>query len=274
MAVVLRDDHVEVREILGIRQPGSEPYKGPVSSSGKSPYVFHLPLPEGYYNLREPEGLDAQHMRSDASGLYYLAPLAPGTHRLLYTYALPMPTNLITLMTRHTLATQVFDIFVESQHLAATSELAFMGHVPIESHTFLHFRGENLEPNSRHWLQLTRLSLSATGILRTSSYVLIIGLALLGIATPMLSVWKNRTPSAPSQPATPAQIRQWQDEHSQLLQMIAQLDDERETGTIDTRQHRQQRQAYKRQLIDVAHRLRSATPHRREPSVTVQKDSG
>ena len=274
MAVVLRDDHVEVREILGIRHPGSEPYEGPVSPSGKSPYVLHLPLPQGYYNLRGPQGLDSQHIRSEASGLYYMAPLAPGTHRLLYTYALPMRGNLTTLMTWHTLPTQVFDIFVEAQHLAATSELSFMGRVPIESHTFLHFRGGNIEPDARHWLQLTRLTSGATGILRASSYVLIIGMALLGIAIPIVGVWKNRTLSAPPQPATPNQLRQWQAKRTQLLQTIAQLDEAREAGTLDARQHRQQRQAYKRQLLEIAYQLRSADAHRREPSVTVQKGSG
>jgi len=274
MAIVLRDDHVEVREILGIRHPGSEPYEGPVSPSGKSPYVLHLPLPQGYANLRGLQGLDSQHIRSDASGLYYTAPLAPGPHRLLYTYALPMPGNLTTLMTRHTLPTQVFDIFVEAQHLTATSELSFMGRVPIESHTFLHFRSENLEPDTRHWLQLTRLTSGATGILRTSSYVLIIGMALLGIAIPIVGVWKNRTPSAPPQPATPDQLQQWQAERTQLLQTIAQLDDAREAGTLDARQYRQQRQAYKRQLLDIAYQLHSADANRREPSVTVQKSSG
>jgi hypothetical protein len=149
-----------------------------------------------------------------------------------------------------------------------------MGRVPIESHTFLHFRGETLEPDARHWLQLTRLSHGATGILRTSSYVLIVGMALLGIAIPMIGVWKNRTPSAPPQPATPAQLRQWQAERTHLLQAIAQLDDAREAGTLDARQHRQQRQAYKQQLLDIAYQLRSADAHRREPSVTVPKDSG
>jgi hypothetical protein len=149
-----------------------------------------------------------------------------------------------------------------------------MGRVPIESHTFLHFRGENLEPNARHWLQLTRLTRGATGILRTGSYVLIIGMALLGIAIPIVEGWKNRTPSAPPQPATPAQLRQWQAERTQLVQTIAQLDDAREAGTLDARQHRQQRQAYKRQLLDIAYQSRSADANRQEPSVTVQKGSG
>jgi hypothetical protein len=149
-----------------------------------------------------------------------------------------------------------------------------MGSVPIESHTFLHFRGGNLEPNARHWLQLTRLSRGATGILRTSSYGLIIGMALLGIAIPIIGIWKNRMPSEPPQPATPDQLRQWQAERAHLLQTIAQLDDAREAGTLDARQHRQQRQAYKRQLLDIAHQLRSANTNRREPSVTVQKGSG
>jgi hypothetical protein len=87
-------------------------------------------------------------------------------------------------------------------------------------------------------------------------------------------MWKNRTPSAPSQPATPDQLRQWQAERTQLLQTIAQLDDAREAGTLEARRHRQQRQAYKRQLLDIVHQLHSANSHRRKPPVTVQKDSG
>jgi hypothetical protein len=232
-----------------------------------------LPLPEGYDKLRGLQGLDSQHIRSDASGLYYTAPLDPGTHRLFYTYTLPMPEKLTTLMTRHTLPTQMFDVFVESQHLTATSDLSLMGRVPIESHTFLHFRGEKLEPDARHWLQLTRLASSATGILRTSSYGLIIGIGLLGIAIPVVVGWKKRAPSALPQPATPAQLQQWQAERMRLLQTIARLDDAREAGTLDARQHRQQRQAYKRQLLDVAHQLRSANTNHRESSVTVHKDS-
>ncbi len=268
MAIVLRENRLDVREIVTLQNPGSTPYRG----EGQGSYVFHLPLPKDYDNLREIQGLDQKHIRSDPFGIYYTAPLAPGAHRLVYTYALPMTDRVRTLLVRHGLPTQLADVFVDASHLVASSDFQFMGQVPIESHTFLHFRGTNPEPGSRNWVQVTRLAESVGNLIRVISYVLIVAIALLGVAIPLYNRWRQAALQVSSAP-TAEQIQQWQTERSQLLLAIAQLDNTHESGELDEPVYRQRRQSYKQQLRRVAEELHRANDPLGTPILAAPKGS-
>lgn len=266
MAIVLRESRLDVREIVTLRNPGSAPYRG----EGQGRAVLHLPLPKDYDNLRDIQGLDQAHIRSDPFGLYYTAPLAPGTHRLIYTYALPMTDRVRTLLLRRSLPTQVVDVFADAAQLVASSDFQFMGQVPIESHTFLHFRGSNAEPGSRNWVQITLLAASVGSVIRVVSYVVIVAIALLGLTIPLYSRWR-RTKSSVSSAPTTEQIQQWQAERAQLLVTIAQLDNAHETGALDEPDYRQRRQSHKQQLRHVAEELHRANDPLSAPSLAAQK---
>jgi hypothetical protein len=127
--------------------------------------------------------------------------------------------------------------------------------MPIESHTFFHFRGTQLAAHTRAWLQLTRLRAGVASFLRMGSYGAIIGLALLGVLIPVYGLRRTRTRSTSEATATPAQIRQWQHERFRLLQTIARLDDAWAAGRLDEAVYREQRRNYKAQLLDLAQHL-------------------
>ena len=259
MAVVRRQDRVDVREIVSVRNPAAVPYRwehrGPSGGGGA---VLYLPLPEGYEDLQDIQGWGSDQVRSDASGLYYTAPLPPGTHRLIYSYALPMKQAMRTLLLRHVLPTQAFDIFVDTRQLVATSDIPYRGRIPIESHVFFHFRGTQLAPNVRSWLQLTRLQAGSASFLRIGSYTLVIGLALLGICIPLCRLRWARSRHISATVPTPEQVQQWQVDQVQLLQTIARLDSAWEAGTVDENLYRNQRKLYKDQAIELAQHLRRA----------------
>src|SRR5262249_3640540 len=103
MIIVRHDAHIEVREIVRIVNPGSTPYmEGGVS--------LRLPLPLGYSNLGQVQGLAAEHVHIDAAGLSYGTPLAPGEHQVIYTYNLPWHDDLATILVERTLDTSVLDV--------------------------------------------------------------------------------------------------------------------------------------------------------------------
>ncbi|PON19195.1 hypothetical protein C2W62_03995 [Candidatus Entotheonella serta] len=254
MAVVLREGRLDVREIVNIQNPGSTPYRGEEQRN----YVLHLPLPEGYDNLRDVQGVASEHIRSDRFGLYVTQPLAPGTHRLVYTYALPMTRRVLTLLLRPGLPTGMTDVFIDAQRLVATSNFQFLGEVPIQSHTFLHFRNTTPEPGARNWVQITRKGTGVSRAIGAVSYTLVVAIALVGLAMPLYNQWRRRSTSIVEAAPRTEEIQAWQSERSQLLVTIAQLDDARATGALDESVYRQQRQAYKQQLRRVAEALHRA----------------
>ena len=256
MAFIWRDERLTVREVVEIVNPTSTPPQGtPHADQGM--YSLHLPLPEGYVNFQNLQGLLAEHIQLHASGLSYTAPLEPGSHRVAYSYTLPMPDGMTVVLARRTFATQLLDVLVEDTHLVAASDLQFRGNAPIESHSFFHFRGTELPALSRSWIQLTQLN-GSTSLIRLGSYGLTIGIALLGMLIPLRGLWQTRTARMPEVPFIAAQIQQWRATHLRLLHAIARLDDQYEAGRLDAETYQQRRRACKKQLLDIVEQLRAA----------------
>ncbi len=251
IAIMLREDRLNVREIVNIRNPGTAPYRGEEQRN----YVLHLPLPDGYDNLHDVQGVPPEHVRSDRFGLYLTQPLAPGTHRLIYTYTLPMAHRVRTLLLRQSLPIGMVDVFTDAQRLVATSNFQFLGEMPIQSHTFLHFRGTTPEPGARNWVQITRLGTSVSNALRAVSYTLIVTIALVGLVIPLYNGWRRRSRLAAGAAPPAEALQAWQAEHARLLAAIAQLDDAQAASALDEPVYRQHRQAYKQQLRQVAEDL-------------------
>ncbi len=245
MVIVGRDTHLEVREIVRVVNPGSIPYMDRGAS-------FRLPLPLSYYNLGQVQGLAAEHVRVDASGLSYATPLAPGEHQVIYTYNLPWHDDLATILVERTMDTSVLDVLVDDERFVTTSDLQFGGRVSIEPHVFAHFRGMNLELHSRSWLQLMphRTSVSFLSI---GAYSLIIGIMLLGIVIPLQNTWYGRVRQDKRRTGSPKheQIQELRVIGREILRSMARLDDQHENGTIGELVYQQRRQAYKEQLFSL-----------------------
>ena len=245
MVIVGRDTHLEVREIVRVVNPGSIPYMDRGAS-------FRLPLPLSYYNLGQVQGLAAEHVRVDASGLSYATPLAPGEHQVIYTYNLPWYDDLATILVERTMDTSVLDVLVDDERFVTTSDLQFGGRVSIEPHVFAHFRGMNLELHSRSWLQLMphRTSVSFLSI---GAYSLIIGIMLLGIVIPLQNTWYGRVQQDKRRTGSPKheQIQELRVIGREVLRSMARLDDQHENGTIGELVYQQRRQAYKEQLFSL-----------------------
>jgi hypothetical protein len=256
MAFIWRDARLTVREVVEIVNPTSTPYQG-TSHADQGIDSLHLPLPEGYADFQNLQGLPAEHIQLHASGISYTAPLEPGSHRVAYSYTLPIPDGVAVVLARRTLATQLLDVLVEDTHLVAASDLQFRGRAPIESHSFFHFRGTELQAHSRSWIQLTQLT-GSVSLIRLGSYGLTIGIALLGMLTPLRGLWQARTSRMSEAPFTAAQIQQRRAAHLRLLHTIARLDDQHEAGRLDAETYQQRRRACKKQLLDIVEQLRAA----------------
>ena len=253
--IVWRHDRLEVREIVRIMQPGTA--SAQVSGPDVAVASLHMPLPRGYVDLVNIQGLAPEHVRLSASGFTYTAALTPGEQRIMYTYALPVQEQVTTILLERILPTAALDILVANEHLAASSDLQFGGQVLIEPHTFLHFRGTNLAPHTRSWLQLTRKS-AAVPFLRTVTYGFIISIVFVGIGLPVAGTWRGRRPQNGVQPLVAASVQALYATRLQVLQTIARLDDQYDTGILGEEAYRQQRRGYKRQLLEVAEQLQQS----------------
>lgn len=254
IAIVLREGHLDVREIVNVQNPHATPYQG----EAQQQYVLHLPLPKGYENLRDIQGVAPEHIRSDSFGLYLTQPLAPGTHRLVYTYGLPMNDRVRTILLRRSLPTSMIDVFADAKRLVAASDFQFLGEVPIQSHTFLHFRGTNPEPGARNWVQITLAGTKVSHALWVVSYALIVAIALMGLAIPLYNQWRRRARLHTDPVPSLEDLQAWQSEHSRLLLAIAQLDHAQANSALDESVYWQRRQSYKQQLRRVAEELHRA----------------
>jgi len=257
IVVVLHEDHLSVREVLHLVNVAATPYRGVSMAPGSPPFSLALPLPQDYANLSGIQGLVAEHVRTYASGVYYTAPLAPGTHRVEYTYALPLQRKVSTLLLPRVLDTAALDVLVEDTRLAATSDLPFAGRVTFEAQTFLHFRGTELTAQSRSWVQLVRHT-GPDPLLRLSAYGLVIVLACLGIVVPFYERRHSRALQVTPQPLSLAQRQELSTRKQRLLQSIVRLDEQYEAGQIAERAYQQLRQAEKAQLLALEQHLRSA----------------
>jgi hypothetical protein len=253
LVMVLRNDHLEVREVIRLLNSGSSPFVGTATQPGEG-YSLHLPLPQAYYNLTDVQGLKREHIRTHVSGLYYTAPLDPGEHRIMYTYSLPLHKNVTTILVERLLPTAVFEVLVQDKHLVATSDLQFHGQISVEPHTFLHFRGADLAGRSRSWLQVTRRTEPAP-FLRIATYSLIIGMVLLGVGIPLYGAWRNRARQEPTTPMTSEQLQALNVVRLRLLRTIARLDEQRAAGSIEDHMYQQQRRASKTQLVELVEQL-------------------
>ena len=194
MVIVKRDERLEVREILKIVNRGTTAFTGSADAAHGS---FRLSLPQGYYDLKGIEGqLDSAHIRQHATGLFYTAPLESGEHNLMFTYALPLQGRVMMILPRRTLPTDVLDVLVEEESLAATSDLSFAGRVSVEPHVFTHFRGTDLPARSRSWVQLAQ-RVTALPALRMGAYGLVVVLSLAGMTAPYARRRRNKSIAAP-----------------------------------------------------------------------------
>jgi hypothetical protein len=255
MVIVGRDRHLEVREVVRIVNTGTTPYTAEPSHSGVPGMSLHLPLPQGHYNMGQVQGLAAESIRVDASGLSYIAPLASGEHQVVYTYNLPWHDELATILIERTLGTSTLDVLVEDAHLHTTSDLQFRERVSIDPHVFAHFRGMNLAAHSRSWLQLMPRQTSVSVLL--GAYGLIIGITLLGVVLPLHNVWHERVQQGQRDTGAlkPKQIQDVKGAGRDLLRGMARLDDAHNDGMIDEATYQQRRQAYKDQLSELVEQL-------------------
>jgi hypothetical protein len=258
IVIVGRAAHLDVREVVRLENSGTTPYIGTRAYPGASAVSFHFPLPQGYYDLGQIQGLAAEHIRVDASGWSYVAPLAAGEHRVMYNYSLPWHTELRTLLLERTLHTSVLDVLVADGRLITTSDLQFGGRVAIDPHVFIHFRGVNLEAHTRSWLQLMPQRTSGQA-LPVVAYSLIVGIALVGVVIPLHRSWHDwtHTEKGETEILEHAHTQDARMAGGHLLQSIARLDDQHNNGMVEETLYRQRRLAYKEQLLKLVMQFQS-----------------
>ena len=123
----LREHDLEVKEVVRVLRRQAEPRGGTSTTPIPTQGTLFLPLPYGYKNFAGIQGLIPEHMRLLPSGLHFIVPPGSDEYQLVYTYSLPLQTEVSTILIERTLPTTVLDLLVEDAHLFAASDLQFDG---------------------------------------------------------------------------------------------------------------------------------------------------
>ena len=260
----LREHDLEVKEVVRVLRRQAEPRGGTSTTPIPTQDTLFLPLPYGYKNFAGIQGLIPEHMRLLPSGLHFVVPPGSDEYQLVYTYSLPLQTEVSTILIERTLPTTVLDLLVEDAHLFAASDLQSMESYSIGSHTFWHFRGVNLAIDARSWLQITRRNAPAP-LLQVGAYVIVVGLPLLAIGLSLYEVWRRHAQRELHGAETSGQVAALDMARVHLLQTIAHLDDQYQAGIIATSIYKPRRDECKKQLLDLVKQLRH-TPSDKETS--------
>ncbi|MGE3537253.1 MAG: hypothetical protein AB7N91_07400 [Candidatus Tectimicrobiota bacterium] len=255
LVIVKRDTHLEVREIIRLMNTSATPYPESRGATAAAQVAFQLSLPQGAYNISQVQGLAVEHIRTQGSSLVYVAPLAPGEHRITFSYNLPWRHALTTVLLERFLPTSVLDLLVEDANLVATSDLQFGGQVTIDPHTFAHFRGLNVTPQMRFWVQITPPTQTSTVWFSMVAYSLIVLLALLGLLIPLRLLGRHNTGQQVSSSNEEPDARSMA---KHCIHELALLETRREAGTVSAAEYRQRQQEHKEHLRHVVEHFHSA----------------
>jgi hypothetical protein len=233
-----------------------------LSNTGDRAYIgsdglaARFQLPAGATGLSFMDGELGGRFKSLGNGFADTEAVAPGTGttQILVSYDLPYDAKKLDLQVPVAYPVKSINVLVPEGGARLTSpQLTESGVRPTQGGNMVNFVGGNLAAGASLVLQLSGApSVSAPGTAapasQTASPILIVAAALLLVAVAIVAfVWLKQRQQA-------EEVEEVQDveaEQDELLDAIAQLDDDFEAGRIQEKEYRQQRAALKAELKEL-----------------------
>lgn len=226
------EDTLEILQLFTIQNAADRTFVG--TSLGS---VLRLPFPPGAFGLSAGEGIGSDDLRTVAEGFTTNDPLLPGETSFSYLYKVRVRGGGWPMRRAVFYPTKHADVLIEEGLTIAGTRIEFQEEVTLGGRTYRRYRSDPLSAGSSLDADFGFAgSQSGTGALAAAA-IAVGGLVLLGI--PML-IWRRRQPPV---------SRDW------LVDEIAALDDEFESGAIDEKTYRRNRAAMKDKLVKLTETL-------------------
>ncbi len=234
-----------------------------VSNTGDRAYIgsdglsARFQLPAGATGLRFMDGELGGRYKSLDNGFADTEAVAPGagTTQVLVSYDLPYDAKKLDLQVPMAYPVKSINVLVPEGGAKLTSpQLTESGTRPTQGGNMVNFVGSDLAAGASLALQLSGApSASASGTTaptsQTASPILIVAAALLLVAVAIVAfVWLRQRRQAEG---VEEEVQDVEAEQDELLDAIAQLDDDFEAGRIQDKEYRQQRATLKAELQEL-----------------------
>jgi cytochrome c-type biogenesis protein CcmI len=232
-----------------------------VSNSGDRAYIgtdgtsLHLPLPPGATNVRFQDGELGGRYQSVSGGFADTEAIVPGvgTVQILASYDLPYDGKKLDMSLPMAYPVKSVNVLVPDPGPKLTSpQLTSAGSRQTQGGNMLNYVGGNLAAGASLALQISGAvnapATSGTPAGSTSTpWVLIASAALLLVAVGIVAfVWLRQQREAVEEEAEDPEAQR-----EELLDAIAELDDDFEAGRVAEADYRQQRTEFKAELVEL-----------------------
>ncbi len=231
---VLMEMDVDVllfKELMVVENRGTRTYVGrPGSVEGKNTTI-HISLPEGAGNVQYLQGLTSASTVQSKTGLVDTVPIKPGMKRIQFTYSIDTKGKDYKFLKAFNLKTKQFGvIFPESGLEVSSEQLSLEGPMDTQGKKFYTLSGKNFPRG-------LQIAVNIKGAEKGSIVkwgVVVLGVIILGVGIGIPLKMKKVT-----QDEEPENDRY--ESRTDVLQAVAELDDQAETGEIDTEEYKVKR---------------------------------
>ena len=258
---------VGVLEIVTLINQGDRTYVGDLFEDPENGGAVRVSLPGNALEINLGHGFGPDGFVVVPGGVINKAPLLPGPSEMIYGYAIPYVGTTAALERRYLYNTRNVTVLMpDDVGDFNSSQLDFAGPVDVSGEPHTLFTKSDVPPGQFFELRLSELpvfaDLSSSGVdfdtvLRYAAVGILIAIAAGAAALAVT----HRVTSEPSA-ASSSDLNTLAEERAGLIDSLATLDIDFESGRITQDEYDRQRYAGKRRLIDVALLLEEESPPR------------
>lgn len=241
-----------VKELMIVENRGNRVYVGAHEIAPDKKETLRISLPPQAQELELLRGLMNCCIVEMQDGFADTMDIKPGKKEIQFAYKVDYKASSLNLSRRINLMTDSLDFFIPDQGIRAKGEnIQYAGLIGEPEKQFLHFSGKGLAKGSQVALNLEGLPWGRR-FFKEIIPILVVALMGLGLIYPLIRRWKR---SSESEMETGQESRgrpMLQEERQNILQAIAELDDQMDSGQISPAEYDNKRGALKERAVEAA----------------------
>jgi len=246
-----------VRELMIVENHDNRVYVGAHGIGSDKRETLRISLPPQAQELQLLRGLMSCCIVEMQDGFADTMDIKPGRKEIQFAYKVDYRASSLNLSKRINLMTDSLDFFIPDQGIQVEGEnIQYAGLIGAPEKQFLHFSGKGLAKGSQVALNLEGLP---WGRRFFKGIIPILGVALMGLGLiyPLIRRRKRAGESKIKTEQESSAKSMLQEERQSILQAIAELDDQMDSGQIAPKEYDKKRCALKQRAVEATRTLQS-----------------
>jgi cytochrome c551/c552/5-hydroxyisourate hydrolase-like protein (transthyretin family) len=256
----ISENGLNVGDIIIFDNPGDRIFIGSADLGDGRKESLKFDLPAEALNVSFMQGLDPESVVTTDTGFSDTESVMPGEKRVIFAYSMPKSaTDAITIEKKIIYPTDSFLLLIpETKHgvdVSGGGLIADPEPVNMENVNYAKWQAKNLKPGDKVTVKFKApggIAAYLTGYVKWAA----LGLVLLLVGIGILYSSMGKGGAEKRKEAGDRERQGLLDKRSRLIQDIAALDDEFESGKISEDRYHKLRESMKEELVEVTRRLR------------------